>query len=169
MITKTWLGLVLACCAAAWAADFHPLNIKPGEWQSTVSMTTSGMPAIPPEALAKLPPEQRAKIESRMKGTPQTSVVCVKKEKLDQPFAWDKVDKACTHSVVTSSGSMQEIHVECAHEKSKTVGTVRIEAMNSENIKGSMQMNTTHGDRTMSMNSSFTSKWVGPTCSKELP
>jgi len=159
----------LGCFAVAWAADFHPLNIKPGEWQSTVSMNMSGMPAIPPEALAKLPPEQRAKIEGRMKGAPQTSTVCVKKEKLDQPFAWDKVDKACTHSVVTSSGSMQEIHVECAHEHSKTSGVVRVEALDSENIKGSMQINTTHGERAMTMNTTFTSKWIGPTCSKEQP
>ena len=125
------------------------------------------MPAIPPEALAKLPPEQRAKIEGRMKGAPQTSTVCVKKEKLEQPFRFDKMDKACTRDIVTSSGSMQEFHVECTHEKSKTSGVVRVEAMNSENIKGSMQMDTTHGDRTMTMNSTFTSKWVGSTCSKE--
>ncbi len=167
MTIRISLAVALACCPVTWAADFHPLNIKPGEWQSTVTMTTSGMPAIPPEVLAKLPPEQRAKIESRMKGAPQTSTVCVKKEKLDQPFMMDKVDKACTHDIVTSSGSMQEIHVECTHEKSKTSGVVRVEAMDSENIRGSMQMNTTHGERTMTLNSTFTSKWLGSTCSKE--
>jgi len=36
--------------------------------------------------------------------------------------------------------------------------------MNSENVKGSMQMATTGGDHTINMNSTFTSKWLGADC-----
>jgi Protein of unknown function (DUF3617) len=168
LVTKISLGLALASGTLIWAADFHPLDVKPGEWQSTMTMATSGLPSIPPEALARLPPEQRAKYEDRIKGRPVTSVSCVKKEKLEKPFLWGHENKSCTHSIVTSTSSMQEIHVECSREKSKSSGTVRIEAMNSENIKGSIQMtSTTTGEKTMNLNSSFTAKWVGPTCSKE--
>jgi hypothetical protein len=167
LITKISLGLALACVPMIRAADFHPLDVKPGEWESTMTMATTGLPSIPPEALARLPPEQRAKFEDRIKGRPVTSVSCVKKEKLEKPFLWGHENKSCAHTIVTSTGSMQEIHVECSREKSKSSGTVRIEAMNPENIKGSIQMTTTSGEKTMNLNSSFTAKWVGTTCTKE--
>jgi uncharacterized protein DUF3617 len=86
-----------------------------------------------------------------IKGSPVTSVSCVKKEKLEKPFLWGHENKSCTHTIVTSTSSMQEIHVECSREKSKSSGTVRIEAMNSENIKGSIQMTTTSGEKTMNL------------------
>ena len=132
-----------------------------------VTIASTGAPPIPPEVLAKLPPEQRAKFEEKMSARPHTSVSCLKKEKLDKPFLWGHENKACTHSLVSSTNSLQEIHVECSTEKTKSNGTVRIEAISTENVKGSVQMTTTSGDRTMNINSTFTAKWVGPTCSKE--
>ncbi len=168
MITRFSLGLALALwCTTGWAADFHPLDVKLGQWESTMTMATSGIPAIPPEALARMSPEQRLKFEERTKTTPRTSVNCVRKEMLDKPFMWGHENKKCTHTIVTSTGSMQDIHVECASEKTKSGGSVHIEAMNSENIKGSVQMTATTGDRTVNISSSFTAKWVGPTCGKE--
>jgi hypothetical protein len=41
---------------------------------------------------------------------------------------------------------------------------VKIEALNPENLKGSMQITVTNHDRTMNMNYTFSSKWIGSTC-----
>ena len=55
----------------------------------TVTHSMSGMPAIPnipPDVLAKMPPEQRARVEAAMKGGPSTDVrkECITKEKLEK-------------------------------------------------------------------------------------
>ena len=44
---------------ASWSADeLKPLDVKPGLWETTMTSQMSGMPPIPPEALARLTPEQ---------------------------------------------------------------------------------------------------------------
>src|SRR6266568_18776 len=45
----------------------QPLNVKPGLWETTATYKTSGAPPIPPETLAKLTPQQQARLEERMK------------------------------------------------------------------------------------------------------
>ena len=69
---KLFCAFALVASTAVWAADPTPLDLKPGEWEYTVTMQMTGMPQasapqmpqIPPETLAKLPPDQRAKIEA---------------------------------------------------------------------------------------------------------
>ena len=56
-----------AClCAAAGRADHVALNARPGLWEMTMATQYSGTPAIPPEAAARLTPEQRAKLATSM-------------------------------------------------------------------------------------------------------
>src|SRR5271156_871304 len=91
-------SFALLAGTAAWAADPVPLDLKTGQWEYTVTTQMTGMPQaaagkqmpqIPPETLAKLPPDQRAKIEAAMKQasgmasgqpTTTTSKNCIKKE-----------------------------------------------------------------------------------------
>jgi hypothetical protein len=158
----------MLCCTAGWAADtFHPLDVKPGQWESTMSVVTTGAPPIPSDVLARMTPEMRAKMEERLKGKPIITKSCVKQEDLDKPLTMGHDDKACSRKLISSSSSKQEIHVECSREKTKSSGTILIEAMNSENVKGTVQMTSTTADRTMNIDSSFTAHWIGPTCSKE--
>lgn len=168
MILKIALSAAVLWGAAGWAADvFHPLDLKPGQWESSMTLAGSGVPQIPPEALAKMPPEMRAKMEDRLNGKPVVSKSCVKQEDLDKPLSMGHDIKACSRTLISSSGSRQEVHVECSREKTKSSGTVRIEAVNPENVKGAIEMTVTTAERTMNVNSSFTSHWVGPTCGKE--
>lgn len=51
---------LMASCARADA-----FNAKPGTWEMTITTLTTGMPA-PPDMLAQMSPEQRAKIEAMM-------------------------------------------------------------------------------------------------------
>jgi hypothetical protein len=171
LITKISLGLTLLACSALCAADLQPLNVKTGEWQTTTSGQMTGMPPIPEEVLNRLTPDQRAKMEAAMasRGGAKSTVSksCLTKEKLEKGFnTGDEATKMCTRTVVTSFGGKQEMRMECARDNMKSSGTIKVETVDSETVKGSIAMTATSGDHTMNMNYSFVSKWLGPTCSE---
>jgi hypothetical protein len=128
------------------------------------------MPAIPPEALAKMTPEQRAQFESHMKsslsGTPKTETrkYCVTKEKLEKDMAFGEDRNQCTHTVLNSSSTMAEVKIHCAEKEMTTDGTFKFEALNHENVKGTARMTMVGNDHTMHMNMDFTSKYLGADC-----
>lgn len=174
MTIKALLGLTILLCFTAWTADtFHPLDVKTGLWETTLHSQASGAPLIPPEVLNRLPAEQRAKIEERMKAQigqgPHTTVTrsCITKEKLNQPMDLGKEEKSCMRTIVTSSSSKQEVHFECTNAGVKTSGTVRIEALSSENIKATTQLTSGDSTRTSNIAMDFTAKWLGPVCSEK--
>jgi len=162
------------------AADSTPLNIKPGEWEYTVTTQMSGMheaapvqmPQIPPEQLAKLPPEQRARIEAAMKqygsmaaGKPTTTTTknCVKKEDLAS-FNPANAPKQCKTTVSQSSATRLEARIVCETPEMKTTGNMTAEAVNPESFKFSM---VTKGDRSghnIDITVNGTGKWLSSTC-----
>ncbi len=168
MTTKISLGLTLLACSTLWAADFLPLDVKTGEWQTTVTGQMTGMPPIPDEVLNRLTPDQRAKMEAAMAGRnskPTVSKSCLTKEKLEKGFnTGDESTKMCTRTLVSSSGGKQELRMECARDNMKSTGTIKVEAVDSRTVKGSVMMAATSGDHTMNMNYSFVSKWIGSDC-----
>ena len=163
---------VLACAALAGIVLFaaEPLNVKLGQWETTTTMQMSGMPAIPQDALDKMTPQQRQMIEERMKsiqGKPTTTKYCVKQEDIDKAMKFGSDNQDCTRTIITSTSTTQEIKIECNRDGNKSTGTVRVDAPNRENVKGTIQMNTTSsGGRSMNMNGSFVSKWLGAACEK---
>jgi len=171
MISRISFSLALALvCTVACNAQTTPLNVKTGEWESTIASDTSGQLPIPQDMLDKMTPEQRAKMEAMMKARgmqgPRTTVTkhCVKKEDLDKPFGNE--NKSCKPTIVTSSATKQEIHMECEMGGGKQVGTLKFEAVDSSTVKGSMQMTASNGGRTMNVNSTFSAKWLGPACTE---
>ena len=69
MIVKSSLiGAVITLSLALSAADkTQPLNLELGLWQMTYTIDRGSAVSIPPELLAKLTPEQRARTEARLK------------------------------------------------------------------------------------------------------
>src|SRR5947209_10843389 len=145
------LVLVLLSSGAVWAADkVQPLNVKTGLWETTRTTNTSGQMPIPPELMARLTPEQRAKMEDRMKANSaeksrtDTSKSCLTKEKLEKaPFSDEQ--KECTRTIVSSTSSQAEVKFECDMQGMKANGTVHVEALNPESVKGSAQATMTGG------------------------
>ncbi len=151
------------------AADFTPLNVKEGLWEVTVTHSVSGMPtapSIPPEVLAKMPPEQRAHIEAMMKGGTSTDIHkdCITKEKLEKHSAFTSSDGQCTRTVVSSSGSKIEMKVHCEENQSSSDGTLVLEAVSPDNVKGTMHSVTTSKSRNVNIDLTFSSKYLGPSC-----
>ena|SRR5277367_2426862 len=152
-----------------WAADITPLNVKEGLWEVTVTHSVSGMPAapsIPPDVLAKMPPEQRAHIEAMLKGGSSTDVHkdCITKEKLEKHSAFTNNGGECTRTVVSSSGNKLEMKVHCEENQTSTDGTLVLEAVSPDNVKGTMHSVTNTKSRNMNIDLTFNSKYLGPSC-----
>jgi hypothetical protein len=144
LIMKLLIGLTMLVCTGAFAADIHALDVKPGQWETTTTGQMTGVPAIPPEVLAKLTPDQRAKMESAMGAhgaKPMVSTSCRTKEKLAEAWTTGQQNqKSCTTTLTSSSSSAQEVHMECNQNGAKSSGTINVEAVDSEHIRGSFQM-----------------------------
>ncbi len=173
MFARILLGLVVLFPFAVQSdSTIQPLNVKLGLWQTTASMTMSGLPPIPDSALAQMSPDQRAKMEEMMKkmsGQQTTSKSCVTKDKLEKSEGFRNAPKSCTYTIVSSTSSKLEMKMECTQNGQKMTGNLRVEAVDSENVKGTMQMNTSGsntagGNNAMNVNSTFTGKWFGAAC-----
>jgi Protein of unknown function (DUF3617) len=171
MRTKLFLAMILFSSLTLFAADkITPLNVKEGLWEMTVTHSMTGlpaMPAIPPDTLAKMSPEQRARMEAMMKGGASTDVrkECITKEKIEKQLAFSDNRKECTRTVLQSTSSKLEMKIHCEHgQQGATDGTLLIEAVGSDNVKGKMQAVTNASGRTMNMNFTFSSRYLGPAC-----
>lgn len=169
--TAIW-GMVLLASLAIWAADkVQPLNVKIGLWEVTTIITTSEEIPIPAGLLEKLTPEQRARIQDRIearKSEPGKTTIkkqCLTRKHLDDGIPFSRDRKSCTRTVFTSTSSKVDMHVECLEKGVKSSGIFQIEALSSENVKGSMDVSATGGDDTTRSTSTFTARWIGPFCS----
>jgi Protein of unknown function (DUF3617) len=163
-----WSLTCLSASILLAAGKYQPLNVKTGMWQTTWTSTVSGAPPVPQEMLDKMTPEQRARFEAAMSkmasGTPvtRTSKSCLTRERLEKDPFNDR--KSCKETVVTSTGSKMEVHEVCTEEQSTFDSKVRIEASDSESVKGWVQSTVTGSGKTMNVNGTFTSKWLGGVC-----
>ncbi len=165
------LALVLVLSFTLWAADkIQPLDVKTGLWESTVINSSSGMPPIPNDVLEKLTPEQRARMEEAMKARgaagshTTTTKSCVTKEKLEKSFAFGEERNQCSPNVVSSSSSKVKLKIHCVNDEMTTDGDIQFEAINSENVKGSVHMVTSGNGHTMTNNGTITARYLGPSC-----
>jgi len=104
-------------------------------------------------------------MKKRASGPPKTRTYnsCVTKEDLNKdPFSEEK--RSCTRTVLKSTGSMMEIREVCEGDGVKSDITMQIEALNSENTKGSGHVTAAGGARSMNVSTNFTGKWIGAVC-----
>jgi hypothetical protein len=173
MCRKLFLGIIVAASVLAFAADFVPPNLRLGLWEVTESHSMSGMPAmpsIPPEALAKMTPDQRAMIEARMQAAggnkkPTVRRYCLTKEKLDKDVAFGQENNECTREVVNSSSSMIEMKLHCKTKDGSSDGSFKFVALSPDSVKGTMHMTMKSSEgQTMNMDYDMTSKYLGSAC-----
>jgi Protein of unknown function (DUF3617) len=177
-------AIVMVGPVLAWSQDLKPVDVKPGLWENTTTTEMSGMsmpnmPALSADQLAKIPPDQRARIEAMMKGgagSPRTTTTkgCVTSEMLSKPL-FDNGDKSCTFKLVNSSAGSQQIHAECSRGNGKTTGDLNLERVDSEHYKGTMVMKMSAdgasraGSQNMNIKFDFTSKWLSSDCGDVKP
>lgn len=138
------LGAVLVSATILLAdSNVQPLNVKPGLWEVTMNMTLSSSRA------------------------PQTRIYrsCWKKEDLNKyPFV--DPEKKCNYTVTSSTGSTMEASGTCApgSEGAKIDFKMRVDAVDTENVKGTGQMTISMGGGSMNGNYAVTAKWLGGSC-----
>ena len=162
------IGLSVAALLPALAADNTPLKVKPGLWEMTSDSERSGKPPIPPEALAKMSPEQRAKFEAAMQQSmgPQHRVMkhCVTQEDINRGFEkMDKMGEDCTQKVTTSTSSVREGSFQCSGRHNAS-GTYRVEARSPESVVANWNMTMSNAGNTMTMKNNMQGKWLGADC-----
>lgn len=158
---------------ATWAAGGSPLDIKTGLWEITHTTETSGVPPIPADVLAQMPPERRAQMEKMMQHRqdqgPKTRVSksCITQDKLDKPFNENEDrDEHCKHTIVKQTSTTQDVHFDCSDEDKQrmTSGDFHLQAIDREHVKGMVKVNSSAEEHAMKMNMEMAGKWLGSDC-----
>lgn len=170
---------VLACAAAGAAAaasavTLVPLAIRPGLWQMTVQSQTSGMPGIPPEALAHMTPQQKARIQAQMAAAngPHTFRQCVTAEELRKGWDWNRSrssNERCTRTLVTSTASAMSMRLQCTGRNTSSTGSIQFAAVGPGAVHGNVDFRVTTSNRTMTVKSTMNGKWLGADCAGIKP
>ena len=157
---------------ASLAAAETPLAVKPGLWEMVAQRDAGSMPQIPPEALANMPPEQRAKIEAALEDQkkPHVSRSCLTESQLQRGFSLgDKESlKTCKKTVLKSTAKVLDMRVECAGERT-TVGTIHYEAVNPETMSAAIDLVVSDGAKSVTMKNNMHGKWLGADCGDVKP
>jgi len=167
LIILLTLGVFPACAIA----QYHPLNVKTGQWQTTVLVNSGGSLALSSGQMAKLTPEQRARVESAMKQaskpktTTHTNQDCLTQDELNKGTPFKSGDKQCTQKVLNSTSSTLNVEQDCAEESMTTKTIMLIEAISPEIVKGTGTVTATSEGHTFASNITFTSQWLSSTCS----
>lgn len=141
-------------------------NVKPGAWEITSTTATSGS-MMPPDVLAKMPPEQRAKMEATMNaraGKPTSHVTksCVTQKDLDEDrMTKTDDDKSCTRKIISKSATKLVIEQTCAAPKPSKM-TLTQEAKTPESVVVSMDM--VQGASGGKVHVDMVGRWLGASC-----
>jgi len=170
-LTSAILVLLFSVTVCLAADDRIPLDLKLGLWETTTTHTLSGAPPIPQEMLDKLTPEQRAKFEERMKGRsgqPRTEThrSCLTKEKLEKHYLFED-DNAmhCTRNILSATRRKVDANLECSNAMGiKLNGTIKVDSPDSDTANGTIHMISAGGGNSMTVDSTFKSKWLGASC-----
>ena len=170
------IGLALLALFAL-QAQAAPFGATPGLWEVTTTGTASGVPPIPPEALARLSPEEKAKFLAAMQAMmaqqnkPHVAKSCLTAEQLQRgPTFAGRRDKSCKETVAKSTASDIEVHEACSEGGRQTVtGTLRFRATSPRTIVGTADVTVGDGSRTMTMHRDISGKWLGADCGTVKP
>lgn len=169
------LLIVLTLSAVpGWAtAQNQPLNVKTGQWQTTVLVNSGGSFAMPSDYMAKLTPEQRTQVEAAMKEmskpktTTQTNQDCLTQDELNRGTPFKPDDKQCTQRILNSSSSNLNVEQDCSDSGITTKTIMSLNAVNPELVKGTGTVTATSEGHTFTSNITFTSKWMSSSCSSK--
>jgi hypothetical protein len=172
---KRVLIAAAALTVGASVASAATLDVKTGLWEVTSQGETTGMPPIPPEALAHMTPEQRAKIQQSMadamgrSGKPDVNRSCITEKALQRGLDLNDRDQPnCTRNVTNSSSRQLDVTMQCTGQQ-KMNGMLHIEAVDRQTMRGNFNLVTTDGTNTMTVKRTMNGKWLGSDCGNVKP
>jgi hypothetical protein len=166
------LALGATLITAAIAAT---LDVKPGLWEITSQGEASGMPPIPPQALANMSPQQREQIMAAMAGAmaranqPNVTRSCITQKMIERGWEPNQDHRGnCSQTRTSSTSSSLDARMVCTGEQQAT-GNLHIDALDRETIRGTFNMVMTGGSNTMTMKRTLQGKWLGGDCGDVKP
>ena len=151
-------------------AALKQLNIKTGLWENTRTIKTAGEMPIPAELLNRLSPEQRARMEERMKARSAahsntvTEKHCVTKEDLEKDRLKLADAKECTTTLLNSTSTSAKAKLVCDTQGMHATGTLDLTANDPEHVNGSYHATMDGNGHTMNVEGVWTSKWLAASC-----
>jgi Protein of unknown function (DUF3617) len=171
----TCLALALSTAAAlpALAADTPSFKVKPGLWQMTTDSERSGTLPIPDATLARMTPEQRARLEASMQQSmaPRHGVTkeCVTQADIDKGFEGFAMGGGqCTRTVTERTATVRAGTFSCTGRENSS-GSYRFEATSAEAMVGKWDAAVGEGGKTMNMKAAIQGKWLGADCGDVKP
>jgi hypothetical protein len=168
------VGMGLVACGACLAAGLS-LDVKPGLWEIQTSGSASGTPQIPPEALAKLPPEQRVIVTAMLlaiiaqASMPHMMQFCVTTEQLRQGLDLDRVGgKRCHRTVRSSSPIGLDMQVDCTGSDAMS-GVVHLRVLDRATVTGDVDLHAGIGASRVAISQDLHGKWLGAACGDVQP
>jgi hypothetical protein len=167
-------SLTLGAAVSTVAAG-ATLDVRTGLWEVTSTGETTGMPPIPPEALARMPPQQRAQVQASIAAAmgqsskPDVTRSCITEKTLQRGMDFNERERAnCKRTLLSSSSSQIDVRMECTGSE-KTNGTFHIEAIDRQAIRGNLNLVVTNGANTMTIRRTMQGKWLGSDCGGVKP
>jgi Protein of unknown function (DUF3617) len=173
-LSMAGLTAVLLAAAAESARPAEPikLNIKLGLWEIATQANISGAPPIPEDALAKMSPEQRARMQAAIQASmadvakPKLAKHCVTQEKVAQGFNLDRQhdSTACQKKLITNSSSELKLTETCAEDNGSTSIDEHVQLNNSDQVTGTVHFVKNSGGKTMTVDSTIKGQWLAASC-----
>lgn len=169
------IGATVGWVLPSLAANETPLAVTPGLWEMTSQSETSGALPIPPEALANMTPEQRAKFEAAMQASmakqrqPRTVKTCVTADELKRGFTSGEDEKNCQKTIVNSTSKVLDAKIVCTGGQEQSTGTLHYEAVDAKTVAGKMDMTVSRGAKSMEIKNDVHGKWLAADCGDVKP
>jgi hypothetical protein len=166
------VGMVAGVVTLASAAS---LDVATGLWEVTSQGETSGMPPIPPEALAHMTPEQQQKVKAAMaeaigrSGQPTVTRACITQQQLDRGLHFSPREQPnCKQTTLNTSAHTMDAHMICTGEQ-RANGNLHVEATDRHAITGDFDFVSSDGKNTITIKRTLAGKWLSSDCGTVKP
>jgi len=169
---KAVLSVIPILSVAVYASsNYQPLRVKVGLWETTTTTTRHGAIPVPPDLLARLTPDQRARIEAKLKAdadgktTTRTSKNCLTQAQLEDGRLYENRDLECKQTIDDSTPTTLNAHWDCAMDSGvKGSGQAHFEAASPTSVSGAIHISFSMGGHPVDSETTMSSKWLGPAC-----
>jgi hypothetical protein len=161
------LSILMAASLVLVPAAAFAAHGRPGLWTITSTMQMSGMPQIPPEALAMMKERHMAIPNS---GQPTTIQMCMTQEQVnaDKPPAMSNRDESCNTKVLNQSPGLMEAEITC-HGHMDGVGHVKVSWRGTDHYEGTYNFKGTMEGRPQEMTTHYSGDFVKSDCGSVRP
>jgi len=162
----TLVTTMVTLSATAFAAE--PLNVRPGQWEFTQTMTASGAP-IYIEAFTPAQRAEYAKSWAKDAGKPSTSndKQCISEKEIREATLFKDLKqegKECKEISGKATRTSWNAVVECKDAKTTTRTQVDYSAPSPDRLTGILKSTTTSPNGTTVLDFKFNGKWLGAAC-----